>query len=67
MHVRSLVEYCLSEWSPTVVGLINEFELMLKWFTKRIKSVSILSYDERLHKLENERLGLRRLRADLLM
>jgi len=35
-----------------------------RWFAKRVKSVSNLSYDERLLKLEIERLELR---TDLLM
>jgi len=51
----------------TAVGLINQIESVQRWFTKRIKSVSNLSYDERSLKLENDRLELRRLRADLLM
>jgi len=37
------------------------------FYTKRIKSLSNLKYDERLIKLGNDRLELRRLRADLLM
>jgi len=35
--------------------------------TKRFESISNLSYDERLQKLENEGSELRRLQADLLM
>jgi len=38
-----------------------------RWFTKQIKSLSNLTYGERLIKLGNDRLELRRLRADLLM
>jgi len=40
---------------------------MQRWFTKRIKSFTNLSFDERSFKLDNERVELRRLRADLLM
>jgi len=38
-----------------------------RWFTKRIVSLSNLSYYERLFKLDNERLKLRCLRAGLQM
>jgi len=51
----------------TAVGEINKIESVQWWFTKRIKYVSNLTYDERLIKLGNDRLELRRLRADLLM
>jgi len=54
-------------WSPTAVGQLNKIESVQRWFTKRIKYVSNLTYDERLIKLGNDRLELRRLRADLLM
>jgi len=53
-------------WSPTAVGQINQIESVQRWFTKRIKPLSNLTYDERLFKLGNDRLELRRLRADLL-
>jgi len=46
---------------------INSIKSVQRWFTKRIKPVSNLTYDERLIKLRNDRLELRRLRADLLM
>jgi len=67
VHVRPIVEYCSPVWSPTAVGQINIIESVQRWFTKLIKSSSNLSYDERLIKLGNDRLELRRLRADLLM
>jgi len=62
-----MVEYCSSVWSPTAVGQINKIESVQRWFTKRLKSLSSLTYNERLIKLGNDRLELRRLRADLLM
>jgi len=49
------------------LGQINKIESVQRWFTKRIKSLSNLTYDECLIKLGNDRLELRRLRADLLM
>ena len=54
-------------WSPTAVGCINKIEPVQRCFTKHIKALSNLSYDEHLFELDNERLELRRLRADLQM
>ena len=51
----------------TAVASINEIESVQRWFTKRIIASSNLSYEERLLKLGNEQLELRRLQADLLM
>jgi len=48
IYVRPLVEFCSPVWSPTAVGLINKIDSVQRWFTKRIKSASNLSYDERL-------------------
>ena len=67
VYVRPLVEYCSPVWSPTAIGSINKIESVQRWFTKRIKGLSHLTYDERLSELNIERLELRRLRADLLM
>jgi hypothetical protein len=67
VFVRPIVEYCSPVWSLTAVGQINIIDGVQRWFTKQIKSVSNLTYDERLIKLGNDRLKLRRLRADLLM
>jgi len=67
VYVRPIVEYCSPVRSPTAVGQINKIESVQRWFTKRSKSLSNLTYDERLIKLGNDRLELRRLRADLLM
>jgi len=67
VHVRPIVEYCSRVCSPTVVGQINKIESVQRWFTKRLKSLSSLTYNERLIKLRNDRLEFRRLRADLLM
>ena len=67
VYVQPIVEYCSPVWSPTAVGKIIRIESVQRWFTKRIKSLSNLTYDERLIKLGNNRLELRRLRADLLL
>lgn len=51
----------------SAIGYINKTESVQRWFTKRIKCLSRLPYDNRLSVLNNDRLELRRLRADLLM
>jgi len=54
-------------FKAAVDSKINKIESVQKRSTKRIKSLSNLTYDERLIRLGNDRLELRRLRADLLM
>ena len=61
VFVTPLVEYRSPVWSPTAIGSITKIELVQRWST-----LSNLTYDERLFKLGNERLGLCRPRADLL-
>jgi len=67
VYVWPIVECCSPVWSPTAVGQINKIKSVQRWFTKWIKSLSNLTHDERLIKLRNDRLELRRLRADLLI
>jgi len=67
VYVRPILEYCSPVWLPTTVGQINKIKSVQRRFTKRIKSLSNLTYDECLTKLGNDRLELRHLRADLFM
>jgi len=46
VNVRPLVEYCSLVWLHTAVGRINKIKSVQRWFIKRIKSLSTLSYDE---------------------
>jgi len=48
VYVRLIVEYCSLVWSPTAVGQINKIESVQMWFTKQIKSLFNLTYDDRL-------------------
>jgi hypothetical protein len=48
VYVRPIVEYCSPVWSPTAVGQNIRIESVQRWFTKRIKSLSNHTYDERL-------------------
>jgi hypothetical protein len=65
-YVRPILEYACPVWSPQTVNLINRVESVQRWFTKRIRSISNLSYTERLTYLGLQRLESRRLYLDLL-
>jgi len=62
--VRPVFEYASSVWS---LKHINAIEKVQKRFTKRIYSLSHLSYSERLAVINLEPLELRRLNNDLVM
>ena len=47
-YVRPVLEYASSVWSPHLIKHINAIERLQKKFTKRIPSISHLSYPERL-------------------
>jgi hypothetical protein len=66
-YVRPLLEYNTYIWSPSDVGNINKIERVQRRFTKRIPSVSSLSYNDRLKALGLDSLEYRRLRYDLVM
>ena len=66
-YIRPVLEYASSVWSPHLKKHINAIERVQKHFTKRIKSLSHLSYTERLLALDIEPLELRRLKADLVL
>ena len=54
--VRPILEYASQVWSPSTGNLINRVEGMQRLFTKRIRSVANLPYNERLKKLGLQRL-----------
>ena len=66
-YVRPVLEYASSVWSPHLIKHINAIERLQKKFTKRIPSISHLSYPERLAAINLEPLELRRLKADLTL
>ena len=61
-YVRPVPEYASSVWSPYLLQHINAIEKVQKGFTKRIYSLSHLSYPERLAEINLEPLELRRLK-----
>lgn len=66
-YVRPVLEYASSVWSPYLLKHVNSIERVQKYFTKRIPSLSHLSYPERLAAIDLEPLELRRLKADLVL
>jgi ribonucleases P/MRP protein subunit RPP40 len=65
-YVRPLLEYNSVIWSPHLLKDINLIEKVQRRFTKRLRGLFNLSYDERLSVLNLERLEARRIRADLI-
>jgi len=62
-----MLEYASIVWPPYLLKHINAIEAVQKRFTKRIYSLSHLSYPERLAVINLEPLELRRLKNDLAM
>jgi len=66
-YVRPILEYASSVWSLYLLKHINAIEKVQKRFTKRIYSLSHLSYPERLAVINLEHLELRRLKNYLVL
>ena len=66
-YVRPLWEYCTQIWSPTYVTDIVKIAKVQKYYTKRISSISNLSYKQRLQCLKLDSLELWRLYSDMRM
>ena len=66
-YIRPIFDYASNAWSPYHLKYINAIERVQRNFTKRIPSLSNLSYAERLAMLDLETLECRRLKADLTM
>jgi len=65
-YVRPLLEYNSPVWSPHLLKDIDLLENVQRRFTKRLRGMHNLSYNERLLKLNIERLEARRLRTDAI-
>jgi hypothetical protein len=65
-YIRPLLECNSNVWNPIHKYLIDQIENVQRRFTKRVTSLSHLSYLERLSILQLEPLELRRLRFDLV-
>ena len=64
-YVRPILEYARSTWSPFTITNIKQVESVQKRFTKRLKGLHEVDYQNRLLALGLDSLELRRLRADL--
>jgi hypothetical protein len=65
-YIRPVLEYNSVVWSPSLLYLIEVLESVQRSFSKRLPSLSSLTYAERLDVLNLETLELRRLRFDLI-
>jgi len=65
-YVRPILEYNSVVWSP-LKREIDAVERVQRRFTKRLRGLNLLSYCDRLTKLELNTLQLRRLHNDLVM
>ena len=64
-YVRPLLEYASSIWSPHHQNLITKVEKVQRFFTKRVRGMWNLSYEQRLSTLKLQSLQKRRTVSDL--
>lgn len=67
VFVRPSLEYATEIWSPYLVRDILLVEKVQRTFTRRLPGFSILTYEERLQRLELPSLSSRRHVTDLVM
>jgi hypothetical protein len=67
VYVRPLMEYCVPVWSPGYNTDIIKIEAVQRRFTKRLRGFRLLTYRERLSKLNIDSLELRRMKLSLLI
>ena len=65
-YVRPLLEYNSSVWSPHLLRDINSIERVQRRFTKSLRGMHDPCYDERLARLQLERLEACCIRADVI-
>jgi hypothetical protein len=65
--IRPMLEYGANVWCPGQLKYIDTIERVQRYFTKRIKCLSTLTYTERLCRLDLESLELRRIKSDLMV
>jgi len=67
IYVRPVLESCSCLWNPYKLKDIRKVELIQRKFTKRLRGLENLSYNERLKRLKADTLELRRVKADLYL
>ena len=65
-YIRPLLEYNSVIWNPTLIKHIDAIEQIQRSFTKRIPTLSTMSYLQRLEQLQLDTLEVRRLHQDLI-
>ena len=65
--MRPILEYCSPVWTPHHRYLIDKVEHVLRYFTKRIRGMWNIPYDQRLDLLNLKSLEYRRVVNDLTM
>jgi hypothetical protein len=67
VYVRPILEYCSSVWCPYLIKDIEAIESVQRRFTKHLRGLWNVPYEERLKKVKLDRLDVRRLRLDLIL
>ena len=65
--IRPILEYCQAAWSPYLQKDIDRLENVQKRATKMVRSLSNLSYEDRLKELKLFKLEDRRKRGDMIL
>lgn len=66
-YVRPILEYNCEIWNPLYLGDVDRLERVQRAFTKRIRGLYNLSYEERLEICKLESLEMRRLKRDVVL
>ena len=66
IYVRPILDYCTTVWSPCAKTHIDKIESVQRMFTKRLSGMRKFSYDERLKRINLDRLELRRIHTDII-
>ena len=67
VYVRPILEYCSSVWCPYLIKDVEVIESVQRRFTKHLRGLWNIPYEERLKKVNLDRLDVRRLRLDLIL
>ena len=66
-YIRPMLEYASAVWNPSSVGMVQDIERVQRRFTKRLRGLRVLSYEDRLTYLHLDKLEDRRRRDDLII
>ena len=61
-----MLEYASAVWNPFSLGMVHDIERVQQKFTKRLRGLRLLSYEDRLAYLHLNKLEDRRRRANLI-